>query len=652
MAYIQFDKLKLINLEYSLNKEMLRSNRGGSFASTSIIYCNTRKYHGLLITPQPLLDNENHVLLSTLDETIIQREAEFNLGIHKYSGSNYNPKGHKYIKDLSSEPIPMITYRVGGVILTKESLLTHEEHRTLIRYTLVEATSPTKLRFRPFMAFRNMHSLSKANLYVDHHYEPVENGASFRMYHGYTPLVMQFSKNVEYVHTPDWYYDIEYLEEMNRGYDFKEDLFVPGFFEIDIARGESIVVSAGIEELPPNTLIRRFNKETKARIPRSSFENCLINSAQQFLKKKGRKVELMAGYPWYDRRGRDVFMALPGLTLTLNDPKTCKLIIDNMLQELNHGLFPHLGYGHKARYNAPDASLWFFWALQQYAAYTKTKGSIWREYHKPMREILNTFRNSVHHFVNCHDNGLLYIKEFGVAHTWMDAYVEGKPVVPRYGYTVEANALWYNAVCFAIEVAELGNDTDFAETWKPIKTLIEESFKDMFYNKCRKYLADCADEGSTDWSLRPNQILAVSLPYSPLTEDQKADVVEMVRKELLTVRGLRTLSPQDKQYIGQYEGDTNARETAAFRGSVYPWLTGHYSRALLNVYGDEAIEKIKDLLAEFEEVMWEHGIGSVSELYDGDPPHRPNGAISMAVSVAELLYLSRLITNSTKNQKQ
>lgn len=649
MSYIQFDKLKLINLEYALNKELLRTNRGGAFASTTIIGCNTRKYHGLLICPQPYLDNENHVLLSTLDETVIQREADFNLGIHKYQGANYNPKGHKYIKDLNLEPIPKITYRVGGVILTKETLLTHEEDRAMLRYTLVEATSPTKLRFRPFLAFRNTHALSKANMYVNKTYEPVANGVSFRMYNGYTPLVIQFSKNADYVHVPDWYYNIEYIEEMQRGYDFQEDLYVPGYFEVDIKKGESIVISAGTEEIAPSTFIRRFNKEVKQRIPRNSFENCLFNSAQQFIMKKGKRIEIVAGFPWYDRRGRDVFMALPGLTLTLDEPKLCKQIIDSMIQEMNNGLFPNVGYGKKALFNAPDASLWFFWALQGYAAYTKSKGLLWREYKDVMSDILETFISNKLHHVKVTDNALLYVKDNGKALTWMDAYVEGKPVNPRYGYTVEINALWYNAVCFAIEAAGLANDVAFVNAWKEIKEQIETSFPALFYDATRKYLADCADEGVTDWSIRPNQILAVSLPYSPINNDIKAEVLEVVRKKLLTPRGLRTLAPMDNNYKGVYEGNVMARETAAFQGAVYPWLLGHYCQALLNVYGQEALEKIADIYDEFEEVMWEHGIGSVSELYDGDPPHHPNGAISQATSVAELLRISKWATLYKKN---
>ena len=651
MSYIRFDKLKLINLEYALDKELLRSNRGGAFASTTIVGCNTRKYHGLLIAPQPYIDNDNHVLLSTLDETIIQREAEFNLGIHKYPGPHYNPKGHKYIRNMSAEPIPKITYRVGGVVITKEILLTQDAHRTLLRYTLLEAKSKTRIRFKPFLAFRNVHKLSKANLYVDKTAQLIPNGASFKMYNGYTPLNIQFSKDVEYTHVPDWYYNIEYIEELKRGYESLEDLFVPGFFETDISKGESIIVSVGVQEVSPKLLVRRFNKELKMRVPRNSFENCLTNSAQQFIKKKDKKVEVVAGFPWYSRRGRDVLMALPGLTLTQDDPKLCKIILNSIISEMKDGLFPSIGEDQRAVYNSPDPSLWFFWTLQEYANHTKTKGTLWRDYQKIIKIILNNFRLNHFPFMKMLDGHLLYVKELGLALTWMDAYVDGKPVVPRYGATVECNALWYNAVAFAIEIADLANDTEFVSEWTPVKEDIAKAFNALFVEPDKKQLADFVDGQTKDWSVRPNQIIAVSLPYSPLSLEKKWDVIDVVRRELLTPRGLRTLSPQDLSYKGIYEGNVAQREAAAFQGAVYPWLLGHYAQALVNVYGNNVVDDLEIIIGKFEDTMWEHGIGSISELYDGDPPHKANGAISSAVSVAEILRLFKMIENIKKEKE-
>jgi predicted glycogen debranching enzyme len=224
MGYIKFDKSQLINLEYSLRRELLRTNRAGAFSTSTIVNCNTRKYHGLLIVPQPQFGNAPHILLSSLDETVIQREAEFNLGIHKYENNIYSPRGHKYIMDFESEPFPKITYRVGGVILEKEMFFSSNEDMMIFKYTLIDAHSPTTLRFKPFLAFRSIHALSKANIDCNKKYEPVTNGIKIAMYEGYSPLYIQFSKDTEYTHVPDWYYNLEYPYEKERGYDCLEDI--------------------------------------------------------------------------------------------------------------------------------------------------------------------------------------------------------------------------------------------------------------------------------------------------------------------------------------------------------------------------------------------------------------------------------------------
>ena len=231
------------------------------------------------------------------------------------------------------------------------------------RYTLEDAHSPTVLRIKPFLAFRNIHKLCRANVFVERKYEAIENGIKYRMYSGYSNLFMQFSKKVEYTHAPDWNYNIEYTQEQLRGYDYQEDLFIPGFFELPIKKGESIVLSVGTSEKNPTMLKKLFTTEIKHRIPRDSFVNNLINSAHQFIMRRDKKTEVMAGFPWFGRWGRDTFIALPGITLAIDDPKTCKAIIDTMVSELHGPLFPNVGHGNQAVYNSTDAPLWFFWAL-------------------------------------------------------------------------------------------------------------------------------------------------------------------------------------------------------------------------------------------------------------------------------------------------
>jgi predicted glycogen debranching enzyme len=642
MDYIKFDKSKLVNLEYSLTRELLRSNRAGSYASTTIIGCNTRKYHGLLVTPQPQLDGGMHVLLSLLDETIIQHDQEFNLAIHKYKGEKYNPKGHKYVTDFTIDPNPVITYRVGGVMLTKEMLFVGNSDSIIIKYTLVEAHSPTKMRFRPFLAYRNIHSLSKANNDVERRYDAIPNGIKVRMYQGYPHLHLQFSKQSEYVHAPDWYFDFDYMREKARGYESLEDLYTPGSFEMAIKVGESIYFMASLEEEDPKTFARLFSQENKKRINRDSFENCLKNAAQQFIVKRGKKFEIIAGFPWFGRVARDTFISLPGLTLVQGDFKTFKAILDNSLTEMKGPLFPNSGTGLKLEYNSVDAPLWLFWTLQQYIKYSGDK-TVWKQYGGYMKMILNSFREGSAYNIHMLDSGLLYAGVTGSAVTWMDAVVDGKPVTPRIGLAVEVNALWYNAICFALELAANAGEKEFINEWKPVSDKIPASFVDTFWYKEKNYLYDYVHGDFRDKSVRPNQIFAASLPYSPLNDDQCKGILDRVQSELLTPLGIRTLAPKNPAYKPEYTGGQAQRDAAYHQGSTFPWLFGHFAEAWLKLYEEGGVSFITKMYKGFEEVITEHGIGTISELYDGDPPYRPSGAISQAWSVSELLRVNNML---------
>jgi predicted glycogen debranching enzyme len=642
MDYIKFDKSSLVNLEYSLTRELLRSNRAGSYASTTIIGCNTRKYHGLLVAPQPQLDGGMHVLLSLLDETIIQHDQEFNLAIHKYKGEKYNPKGHKYVTDFTIDPNPVITYRVGGVMLTKEMLFVGNSDSIIIKYTLVEAHSPTKMRFRPFLAYRNIHALSKANNDVERKYDAIPNGIKVRMYLGYPYLHLQFSKSNEYVHAPDWYFDFDYMREKARGYESLEDLYTPGSFEMPIKVGESIYFMASLEEEDPKSFARMFTQELKKRVARDSFENCLRNAAQQFIVKRGKKYELIAGFPWFGRVARDTFIALPGLTLVQGDFKTFKAILDNSLTEMKGPLFPNSGIGLKLEYNSVDAPLWLFWTLQQYIKYSGDK-TVWKNYGEHLKMILKSFREGSSFNIHMLDSGLLYAGVTGSAVTWMDAVVDGKPVTPRIGLAVEVNALWYNAIRFAIELATKAGEKEFVNEWQPIADQIPSSFVEAFWYKEKNYLYDYVHGDMKDKSVRPNQIFAASLPYSPLDDDQCKGLLDRVQSELLTPRGIRTLAPKNPAYKPEYTGGPAQRDAAYHQGSVFPWLFGHFAEAWLRLHEEGGVSFITKIYKGFEEVISEHGIGTISELYDGDPPYRPSGAISQAWSVSELLRVNNLL---------
>lgn len=641
MAFLKFDKAELINLEYSLSREVLRSNRAGSYASTTISGCNTRKYHGLLVCPVDAIDGKNHVLLSSLDVTVIQHEQDFNLGIHKYEGDLYVPRGHKYIRDFDAETGSKITYRVGGVVLTRESLLVEEQEQVLIRFTLEEAQSPTKLQFRPFLAFRNYHGLSKANMYVNTRYAPVKQGIRSRMYEGYPELHMQLSREAEFVPVPDWFYDIEYIEEQKRGYDFKEDLYVPGYFELPIEKGESVVFSASTKEVAPGGLKRRFTTEFSKRLPRDSYRNCLVSSARQFIVRRHGKTQVIAGFPWFGVWGRDTFIALPGLTLSTGDVETAGEVIDTMVSRMKGGLFPNMGSEEAPAFNSVDAPLWFIWSLQQYAKYVDDV-DIWERYGKAVRAVLEAYRDGTSYNIRMLENGLIHAGERGKALTWMDAVVYGEPVTPREGCPVEINALWYNAVCQALAWAE-ERDPQFVESWKGMPDRIRDSFVEQFWDGELGYLADYVHLDVRDFSVRPNQVIATSLDYSPITDEMKNAVLERVESELLTPRGLRTLSPKNEHYKGVYEGDQETRDRAYHQGTVWPWLLEHFARGYLDLHKRTGLTLIRRLYDGFEEDMNVAGIGTVSEIYDGNPPHIPRGAISQAWSVAAVLRLGEMI---------
>jgi len=641
MSYLKFEKSELVNLEYSLSRELIRSNRAGSYASTTIIGCNTRKYHGLLVCPLEEMDGEHHVLLSTLDATVIQHGKEFNLGIHKYEGDNYLPKGHKYVRDFDATKGVYLVYRVGGLVLSREILLVSKAEQVLVKYTLIEAHSDTTLRLKPFLAFRNYHALSKSNLYANTRYRKVKNGIKSRLYEGYPSLFLQSSKPAEFIPVPDWYYNVEYMEEQKRGYEFKEDLYVPGYFEMPISKGESVVFSASTTEINPDGLKRKYSSEINHRIPKDSYSNCLLNASQQFIVRKKELTEIKAGFPWSGTWGRDTFMSLPGLMLTTGDLLTARKVIDTMVSRLKNGIFPNTVFKGVSVYDSADVSLWFVWALQQYAKYDP-EFDIWKKYGKVIKAVLETFRDGGSGIVHMMDNGLVHASLEGTALTWMDAVVGDTPVTLRDGSPVEVNALWYNAICQALEWAE-NRDKSFVNRWAHLPELIKGSFNQHFWSEEKGYLADYINGSYKDFSVRPSQVIAVALDYSPLTLEMKKSILDVVEGELLTSRGLRSLSPKNEDYKGSLEGDHEKRSRAYHQGAVWPWLLEHFVKGYLEVHKKTGQNLVTRIYEGFEDDLSNWGIGSISELYDGNPPHMARGAISQATGIAALLRIGEMI---------
>ncbi|MBO4965291.1 MAG: glycogen debranching enzyme family protein [Muribaculaceae bacterium] len=637
MSYLKFDKSLMINLEQSLPKEMLRTNKSGGYHCTSIVGCNTRKQHGLLVIPIPEMDDKAHVLLSSLDETVIQHGAPFNMGIHQYGPNVFSPNGHKYIREFNCDVVPRLIFRVGGVILSKEKLFISYENRILIKYTLLDAHSPTTLQFRPFLAFRNANDLCIANDVINKEIKTVKNGISTCLYHGYPELFMQFNKkDVKWVNDGHWYNSIEYYKDRDRGIPYKEDLWVPGYFELPIKKGESIIFSASTFETQPDEYEETYDSEIKTRTARTSFFNCLKNAAMQFYLKNKSGMYLMAGYPWYNVRARDELTGLPGCTLSIGHKDDYEAIMDTFLKALKDYLEDGRMHRTIHEIDLPDIPLWTMWALQQYSIY-EGADAFKKKYGEDLKYLIDSVRSgrvpNLRHSVN----GLLYSNGENTPVTWMSASINGKPIIPRSGYIVEFNALWYNALCFAAEIFRTDKEeARYVAELEYIAENMKESFVETFVNESG-YLYDFVDGNHKSVEVRPNMAIACGMQYSPLSRRQKRNVLDFVTRELLTPKGLRSLSPKSYAYRPNYVGGPLEREYAVHQGPARPWLFGFYAEAYLNVFGLSGIGFIERMLIGYEEEMAQGCLGSLSEMYDGNPPYSGRGAVSTAKNVGEIL---------------
>lgn len=645
MCYLRFDKSQMTNLQESLWKELLITNRSGAYCSTTLVGCNIRKYDGLLVIPVPEIDDENHVLLSSLDETVIQHGAEFNLAIHKYQGENYSPKGHKYIVSFEWNQVPTWTYRVGGVLLKKEIVFDTSIYRIYVRYTLLDAHSETTLRLRPFLAFRSVRQWTHENGVANRSYQEVDNGVSMCLYEGYPNLYMQTSKKADWHYAPDWYRGLDYPKERERGYNSTEDLLVPGYFEMPIKKGESITFSAGIAPVKPEEIETMLEKECEGIDHRDSFYHCLVNAAHQFRMHKDGEDYLLAGYPWFKPRARDTFVALPGLTLCIGEydrfeqyMATATKAIYNLIRKepISVGIY---------EMEQPDTLLWATWAIQQYAKHT-SRNACYEKYGQLLKDIMAYITSGQHPNLFIHDNGLIYSNGRDSAITWMNSTSNGRPIVPRSGYIVEFNALWYNSLKFfeqlLMEHPEDSENAALALQADADAEKVGKSFKDTFLNEYG-YLLDYVDGQMQDWSVRPNQLFAIALDFSPLDVKERKSVLDICTKELVTPKGIRSLSPKSGGYNPMYVGPQSQRDLAYHQGTAWPSLTGFYLEAYLRVYKMSGVSYIERQLIGFEEELFYHCVGTIPELFDGNPPFHGRGAISYARNVSGILRALRLI---------
>ena len=639
MAFLKFNKQELVNLSYSLRREIILANRTGACCNTSIVTCNTRRYHGLLSVPVDRFGGDKYLLLSSLDESLIVGGKQFNLGIHCY-GDIYEPRGHKYIVDFEADPVPEIVYKVGEVIFAKSIVLAPDKDQVLIRYELRQAPRKIGVLLKPFLGFRSLHALTQQNPQANTGYREIRQGAAFNMYPGFPDLNLQVSSaKAEFKYAPNWYNGVTYSDEMRRGFDCREDLFVPGQFQLELAPGDSFVFSASVEEIAPRNLKVRFEKIIADRPKVENFHDQLLLRAEVLKRCRGGHKQITAGFSWlYTGLLRETLLALPGLTLyATGDCKEFEEILDNLIADEQERLFH--------RTTQVEAPLMVASVLQEYIEFGADARKVWKKYGETVRGIIESYGPGRRHEVCLQPNGLLWAQMERVALSWMNAYIDGWPVTERAGYQVETNAFWYNALCFAIEMERKYSSprSAFIAKWQPVCDQAGENFQPMFWNERGRYLADYVDNNGQNLDVRPNQLYAICLPYSPVDDEVASSVMSVIKKELVTRRGIRTLSPRDLKYRGVYEGSQRDRDLAYHQGSTRTFLLKPYIETAFKMVGPSFWGRAEWLCEGVYEDLSDHGVGAFSELYDGDPPHQPHGAISYAPSTAALLGIDYIM---------
>lgn len=647
-----FDKAACQNIRRALRKEWLLTNGLGDYASSSILCCNTRKYHGLLTVNTPL---GRHVLLSTLEESVRGGGKEFFLSTRQHPNALY-PDGHEYLESFRLDQWPEFTYRVGDVRLRREMFLQRGKSRLVLRYSLKGRSElpPLSLRLKPLLAYRHFHALTRANPQLRTSAEAVPQGFKIEPYEGLPPLFFQVRGSFTFTPSPDWFHDVQYFQEQERGFPAEEDLFQPGILDIPLPplpEGGSVYVAVGVEPVEED-LEELWEAESRARTGAHKAGGGLIGNLAQMgrqfcIETPSRKPAVLAGYHWFDAWGRDTLIALPGLTFYGGRTEFGLRVLAQVPETLKNGLVPNFfAEDGKHAYNSADASLWYAWSVQCYLK-ENPDGLAWvREHAWPaLKAIVAGYRAGPGMGIFVDDNGLLHAGNEKTQLTWMDAQADGRPVTPRHGCPVELNALWYNTLAFVDFLAARFREPAWEGT-QALRDLRVSFFEHFWVARGGGYLGDVWRDGFLDQSVRPNQIFAVSLPYPVLEESHQASVVECVRNKLLTPFGLRTLSPDDPGYKSRYEGGPAARDAAYHQGTVWPWLLGHYGDALLRTAWDVdgAAQALLDTLTPlYCDHLTDAGLASISEIFDASPPYRPNGTIAQAWSVAECLRLLVLL---------
>lgn len=717
------------NIEDLLSKEWLLTNERGGYASSTIVCCNTRRYHGLLIGSlnppvdrimalanclEMIIANESHPSEGRGEGPSQRRDGTgakiFNLSTFEFN-EKFAPAGFSHIKRFRRDTGVHFDYQLDGLELTKSVYLLRQRDTVAVVYDFTNIKRPVEFALRPFIGLRDFHTLQKSYAHILSNW--VGSGLVIRHNIPQSCELFLSCPAMKFEKDGQWWFNFVYRNDKQRGQDFTEDLWTPGFFKCKVDSAARIVlwgslsgpsekcepISTDIETIckdlrnhQSNIIARaktrdkksaaRYINNTRNGEPRPSERQgeilkTLFLAADQFIvkrrtsltcgvnnadrRRKGTqddtrdmqcdsKTTILAGFPWFADWGRDSFIALPGLLLSTARFEEAKSVLITFAQAADEGMIPNRFDDHSntAYFNSIDASLWFINAAFGYLDTTADCETFTQQLLATIVRIIESYQTGSRFGICADADGLITGGDEETQLTWMDTKYEGTAFTPRYGKAVEINALWYNSLC-RLARFYADRDVEKAEHYHTMADKVETGFCKLFWNETVGYLNDCIlPDGSVDTSLRPNQIFAVSLPFSPLPAHQQASVVEMVHKNLLTPYGLRTLNAEDSRYKDKYTGPQQMRDEAYHQGTVWPYLIGPFVEAYLKV--NSFSKKSKRKAAEFIEPLMRHltedgCLGQVNEIFDGSAPHKPRGCIAQAWSVAELIRAYQLINS-------
>ncbi|MCC7262495.1 MAG: glycogen debranching enzyme family protein [Candidatus Latescibacteria bacterium] len=636
---IQFGLQITADLSQAVSREWLETNGLGGWASSTLAGAHTRRYHGLLVvaTRPPV---GRMVMLSKLDETLVFGSGSVELSCNLYPGA-VHPQGYHHLKDFALDPFPVFTYEAEGWALRKTLAMVHGEHTLVLRYELLQAPGPTQLEFRPFFAGRDYHQLTRANPHIQPQAHFAQEVLRFQPYEGQPEIYLRVPGGY-FAPSADWYYNHLYPREAERGLDYSEDLFTCGILRCPLEVGKPLILLASTADPCGRDGQELLAGEVRRRGRLVSGTDPLIRqlsqAADQFLVCRGdTRRTLVAGYHWFSDWGRDTMISLPGICLVTGRHAEARSILQVFAEYLSQGMIPNRfpDAGEEPEYNTVDATLWYFVAVYKYLQYTQDREFV-RQWWPALEEITDWHCRGTRYQIHVDQDGLLSAGEAGVQLTWMDAKVGDWVVTPRQGKAVEINALWYNALRIMEELAG-----QFAPARVPVYAAlagqVATRFGELFWNQEQGYLYDVVDAESCDPSLRPNQLFALSLPFPLLAGERAQSVLAAVEQHLLTPCGLRTLAPGEPGYRPRCEGPPWERDGAYHQGTVWAWLLGPFVTALVRLRGEAGRVQARGLIEGLEAHLSEAGVGTLSEIFDAEPPFVPRGCIAQAWSVGEVL---------------